>query len=480
MELQSPMNQTIRVKFIIHGIVHEEAFNGPCRWGNLENLTMEAEQKALQKAYNDFLDKIDSLTLPPVAVLLEPVTINLWVEKENPEIMLQESQLEKLDSDSKDVDLFVVLGGGAPQFTCLNIARRYKKPVAMINDGHNGWGVDMPAGLRHEGLEGYFLANWDELSRLVKALYVRKCFQNTTILMLTETNFGKQPVGVVSVLTDYAALKQRYGVSIRQIGYDEFFSEMERLSAQDETVTRAGNIIDTLIGNAEWIEMEREDIFPSIIFYLTARHFLEKYECNAFTAECFEMCSSMIPWKKRFTPCLAHSLLKDEGIPSACEADLNALLAMMIEMFTQGKAVKMGNPDLDIENDTLTITHDVSSLKMHGYENPDCVYGIKNFTSAGFGATIRYDFKRDKNAVMTVGRFDPFGEKILVTRGKLVDGEGYHEVGCSEGLVLKIDDAKGFFKAQSDFGHHLSVVFGDAIDDIRYCGKVMGFSVVEA
>jgi hypothetical protein len=36
---------------------------------------------------------------------------------------------------------------------------------------------------------------------------------------------------------------------------------------------------------------------------------MNKYECNSFTVDCFEICPIQITHNKKFVPCLAHSLL---------------------------------------------------------------------------------------------------------------------------------------------------------------------------
>ena len=108
--------------------------------------------------------------------------------------------------------------------------------------------------------------------------------------------------------------------------------------------------------------MQKEDVINSFNFYLTVLHFFNKYDCNAFGVECFELCSSMNPWNRRFTPCMTHSLLKNEGFPSACEKDLNALLSMAVMMYTSNKPAYMGNPDFELDNNIIRLHHSDSPL----------------------------------------------------------------------------------------------------------------------
>ena len=105
----------------------------------------------------------------------------------------------------------------------------------------------------------------------------------------------------------------------------------------------------------------------SIYFYLTTRSLMEKFNCNAFTSSCFELCSTQIPEKKKFVPCLTHTLLKDEGFPSSCEEDISVLLAMAILMYISKKSSYMGNPRV-VDKNTIRIIHDVPGIKMKGID----------------------------------------------------------------------------------------------------------------
>jgi L-fucose isomerase-like protein len=186
----------------------------------------------------------------------------------------------------------------------------------------------------------------------------------------------------------------------------------------------------------------------------------------------------MNPWNRRFTPCLAHALNKDNGFSSACEKDLNALMAMMIEMYLSNKAIYMGNPDVNVKNNTLSIHHSVASLKMHGLDKSNSPYEIDSFTQEGFGATLRHDFEQDEGQPVTMARFDPSATKILVTRGTIIGGDGMDGCGCAQRVNMAIPNGKEFLHQQQNFGHHLAMVFGDYVEDIDRLGELMKYETV--
>lgn len=470
----SALNTRLNVKFVINGGIHEGAWEGSCRHGSPENLSYEAEKTWLDIAFNNFKKDLSSMQFFPEMEILEPVKTFTWIEEGNPDIMYSDNQLEKLAPDDSKTDVYVIMGGGLPQYPGFRIAEQFRKPVILANTA--GWGIDMPAGIRNKGLEGYYVQNNEQLKDLLNLMFVRKAVANTKLL--TVTNFkNNMPRGVVSTLTDLNILKEKYDLDYQYVNYEEFFKEMDNVEKDSNSLITARKIGEQLLKNARNSNMTLDDIVNSIQFYQTTLRFLERYSCNAFTIECFELCSSLNPWNRRFTPCLCHAMLKDTGYPSACEGDINALLAMMVQMYVSRKAAYMGNPDIDVENNRLTVHHSVASLKMNGFEEPETSYDIVSFTESGFGVTLRHDFNENLNRVMTVGRFSPSGDKMLITKGYVIGGVSGSGCGCEQRVTLQIPDGEEFFDRQQDFGHHLSLVYGDYTRQIKNLGKMMGFEV---
>ena len=223
--------------------------------------------------------------------------------------------------------------------------------------------------------------------------------------------------------------------------------------------------------------MNLDDIEKSLDFAYASMASMEKYDCNAFTIECHELCSSLNPWNRRFTPCLNHALLKDSAFPAACEGDVNALMAMMLEMYVSGKSVYMGNPFFYREDNTLKIKHSNCGLKMNGFNEENTPYDIHSFAKSGFGATLRHDFNQNKGRTCTIARFDPSGMKVLVSRGEVISGTGREGYGCEQSVTLSVPDCYELWRSSQNYGHHFSLVYGDYTEDIRDLGDMMKFDV---
>jgi len=471
--VRSAVYTPLSVKFVQSGVIHEEAFEGSCRWGKLDSLTMATETENMKKGLENLKKEVAGFNFSPGIQMLNPVGIYLWVEKGNPEIMLKDQELFKLNEDDPKTDVYVVTGG-IPSFTCVRIAETYKKPVIFMSS--SGWGLDVPGGVRAIGYESFYVKDMTQLNDLLLVFKARKAFQYTRYLNVT--NFDVVPKGAISSANDMKFIKEQYGLDYHTVNYQEFFTDMDGLLKDKDIRQKAEKLADDLIENAGAINMSKDDVVNSFYFYLTVLHFFHKYNCNSFGIECFELCSSMNPWNRRFTPCMTHSLLKNEGFPSACEKDLSALLAMAVMMYVSHKPAYMGNPDFDLLQNIITLHHSDSPISMTGFDKPADYYEIKSFTEAGFGATLRYDYEARKGQIVTLARFHPLARKILVIPGEISGGAGMDGFGCSQRVSITVKDVRETLRNMQDFGHHLSLVYGNCVENIRDLGVLMGFEVL--
>jgi hypothetical protein len=463
------LDTKIRVKPVFAQLLHSAPYEGPCRVGRKEDLTPEAERELGKERFQAAVEALRA-NLSDDAELLEPAYLE-WRD----DFVLAESELAKLAPDVYEADLVLSLPSGLPQYPAISVANRYGKPVGTL-----GWiaSIDIIAYLRSRGKEGYAFLDYADLNRALSLFRVRKAFRHTRILVATEGN-ATVPTGVVSSIWDLEGLRARYGVDHAYVSASDIIAGMDDLS--DAERQDADALAAKLADNAQAVHMTRDDLLQSVLFYQATKKALEKYKANAFVIPCFEICAKQIMERKRVVFCLTHSLLKDQGIPSACEADANVLMAIALLMYLSQKSAYMGNSHMvDREENILGIHHDVPGLKMKGFDAPDLPYEIRNFTVGGWGATLRYDFARDRGAPVTMARFDPTGSKVLVARGEIVGSAGFDTVGCALTAHIKVRDIVDLYRKEMGFGHHLAMVYGDYVQQVRDLGEMMGFEVVES
>jgi hypothetical protein len=469
--ITSALNTRLRVHVINTAMLHSAAWEGSCRTGDLKDLTYEVDKKNMDNRLEAIKKELASLKVAPSIEFVEPISIYTWAEKGNPDIKLPQEQLELIRATDSQTDLYVV----SDPFSGWKIAETYKKPVVILQSA--GWGVDMIPAIRRMGLPSFHVMDYDELISLLNVFYARKAIQNTRIL--TVTNFpNRLPWGLISNMPDVGVLKTRYGVENNFMNYKDFFGVMDIVEKDGKVLRKAGEFADELIKKAVSNNMTREDIIKGLMFYYAAIFNMSNTNSNAFTIECFELCASQNPWNRRFTPCFTHVLLKDTGFPSTCESDYNAMMAMMVGMYISRKAVYMGNPTIDKKSSTLNLTHDVASLKMYGFDQPDSLFDIQSFAKSGFGPTLRHDFTKDIGKKVTVSVFDPSGSSILISSGEIINGGGVKGFGCIQNVDIKLPNGDEFRRVSQNFGQHITMVYGDYTQEIKDLGDIMKFEVV--
>ncbi len=142
---------------------------------------------------------------------------------------------------------------------------------------------------------------------------------------------------------------------------------------------------------------------------------MEANDCNCYAAPCGDICSTRRMNEQQVTMCLNHALNNEEGIPSACEYDLAALISMVMLQSIGRRPSYMGNtyaiprqkdgkhipfpkmPFFDkeetarqlakLENvDNLVLTfHSVPNRRWTSYDAPVRPYAIGPFTHSGWG-----------------------------------------------------------------------------------------------
>ena len=480
--MKKAIDVKINIKPIFSNRTHTAYWEGPCRVGRPEELSPEYERRTGREQCKIWYKQLCENINPEYANVLEPVYIE-FIEN----FYISDEQFDLLKKDLVDTDIFLMT------YRVPGL-ERLDKPMSMINRGPTP--IDLGAYYSSIGKEFYFGYDFEEYNQILKLLQVKKAIRNTKILVLTT---GEQsPVSVVSSNPDLYSLNKMYGIREARRSMKDVFSVMDKLKV-DETITKKA---EELIKGAKASKLTAKTMQQDILYCEAVKTMMEELGCNAFTTACMELCASRLPMQYKCTPCLTHSLLKDSGIPTACEEDINAWMAVMVFMYLSKKSVFMGNaslvkphkrPEEDLhvsrlvsgpaegfDEYTLEIRHSVPGLKMEGLNKPDMPYEIGQFTFEGWGTKIQIDMANASTKTVTIGRFSRDGKSFMITRGEIL-GCAYHSYGCSPDVYYKVEGGAYEFVhalAEQGFGHHLAVVYGDYVEEIKELGKMVGFNVV--
>ncbi len=453
--MRRAMDEKLVVLPIIGSLNHTHFWEGPCRAGHREDMTPEAEKAAFDRIFAAEQARLKDMA-PEIEVL--PAIDARYCE----DFVTPQSVFDQIDAQINRVDVLLPMGWRTPKL------ERYDKTFVVLQNGNEG--IDFSAYCRSLGREAYVCMDRKDLDALLHLLWVRKVVRSTRALVLTA---GAQPTfGIQSLIRDPEILRKRYGMEIIKMPFTSIFDYMDRIS--DEA---SEPLVNELLGGSMDTRVRLEYFPADVKYYLAARAMMERYGCNAFSTACHELCTSEIPQQRKFTPCVCHSLMKDNGIPSACEEDLNALLAMTILQAAANRPAFMGNPSFEGEQ-ILKIHHAVPALRMNGYGSEPLKYKLWAFTGQGFGGKLQVDFTENKSDYVTLARFNPAGDAVCVKVGRVLRSE-YDDVYCSPNYFIEMDDARSFMHQLAGFGHHQVLVFGDWMKEMKLLGKLMNFKVIE-
>jgi hypothetical protein len=149
--------------------------------------------------------------------------------------------------------------------------------------------------------------------------------------------------------------------------------------------------------------------------------------------------------------------------------------------FRAEQSQELDIPELGDKENVMLTFHSVPNRKMKGFDQPNETFALRAFArDAEFGATMRYDFKKDIGETITMCRFDMTCSKLFVAKGTIVGGVGYTDKNCSEGVFFTVKSDRDFFSKQVTFGNHVPLVYGDHFDSLVELGELLGLEVVTA
>lgn len=447
------MNCKLVVRPIVGCLTHSHFWEGPCRAGYAKDMTPEAEAAAADRAFREAVDMLRGAT-PEIEML--PAVDARYDET----FVVPREVYAQIEERIDEVDFFLCMNWRIPKL------ERYRKTVVILQNGNEG--IDFAAYCRSIGVEAHVCMDLRDLNDIAHALWVRKVVANTRALVLTH---GSMPTfGLQSLIRDPELIRSRYGMEIVKLPFRDIFPYMDRVSDEE-----ARPIAERILGASLETKVNKDWFINDVKYYLAARKMMDAYDCNAFTTACHELCTSEIPQNRKFTPCTCHSLMKDEGYPSGCEEDLNALLAMTVMQAAAMRPAFMGNPNMETD-ELIRLHHAVPALRMNGYDRKPLRYKLWAFTGQGFGGKLQVDFTENEEKYVTLGRFNPQADTLSLGRGEVIKSE-FEEVYCSPYYYIKMRDARAFMHQLAGFGHHQVLVFGDWSAVLERIAGVMGFKI---
>ncbi|MHA1150783.1 MAG: hypothetical protein ACTSR8_21395 [Promethearchaeota archaeon] len=274
---------------------------------------------------------------------------------------------------------------------------------------------------------------------------------------------GNRTQGMAEVNYDEFSIKEVFGARIIGFGLDtfkelanEFTNEEAMILWQDFTK----DIKNILISEHEGIKAMKN--------YLAMKSLIENGQISGVTIECYPRYMGQV--------CLGFSMLADEGIPGACESDINSLIVMYILTKLSGSPVHSIDPLFLYEEDNNLLGSHCGCGSKSLADNYNHI-SLENVRLAKEGACILFPSKTGLiTMVNLVGRKGTY-------RMAVIEAEAIETKMLFPGNPSKIKlpiDSNDFLDTIEEFGlgHHWIIAYGHYADILRRLTSLLAIDFI--
>lgn len=352
-----------------------------------------------------------------------------------------------------------------------------QRPVAVFHlpviGGHD-WCLVKPWREQGHRITSFNTTDYNDLEEAARLLRVIPLLRHSRVL-------ASPPFKGTPSSHDPAAVKERLGVEMVQIAdgrYDAVMATVDSNAAEkraEEWIREAEQIV----------EPAREDVVKAARASFTLEKLLEE---NRACGLCVGTCMGWLP---RGFPCLGFMRLNDNGIPAACDGDMDCLLTMLIMQHALNQPGFLGNAgSVDVSKNQFYLSHCSAPRKMEGPQSPAAPYWLRRHAEVRGGAVPEVHYRPGQTVTFTKL---VHLKTLLVFKGKTVEAPRVpkgQERGCRTEMVAEVSNAEKLLDnwgggalgdSASDYyaSLHRVAYYGDHVRRIRHLGRLLGLEVVE-
>jgi L-fucose isomerase-like protein len=284
---------------------------------------------------------------------------------------------------------------------------------------------------------------------------------------------GEHPNGMDTCRLDEPGLKQAFGLTIQRIGLEELFQRARQVP-QDRLAALRANL-DRVLDNLA--ELQQAPLQGTLSVYSALQELAHEQRLDGLAVRC---------WPEFFTQlgcaaCGAMSMLSDgfggaSPLPCSCEADINGTVTqLMLHWLAGTPAFGTDMVGADFEKDQLALWH--CGLAPFSMADPAMQWHGGNHSNRGVPLVMDFPLKP---GVITIARLSQAsGElRLVVTRGEILAAPKPFSGTC--GVARLERPARDFIDLLMREGleHHVSLVYGDVLAEIKAFAALSGLPVL--
>jgi hypothetical protein len=344
-----------------------------------------------------------------------------------------------------------------------------KRPLAVFSAPASGHDWMYPFRWRKEGHPVTLMTSSDytELERAATVLRTVPLMRHSRILVF-------EPLRGTAAACAPDKVKSRLGVDlvlVQQQRFDEMLEQVDAGAAQKETE-------EWISGAEKIVEPSRNDVQKAAKVSVALQRLLQEEKAQGLAV------GTCMGWLARGFPCLGFTKLRDIGIPSSCEGDMDSLLTMLLFQHAFGIPGFQGNATFDTSRNALWTAHCVGPLKMDGPSGPSAPYLLRSHSEIGDGVVpeIRYRIGQKITRTKLVNL-----DSLLISTGTICEVPKQSIRACRTQIVTEVTDAAkmvrnwggGVLEGDMMTLLHRVVFYGDLLQSTRALADVMNIRVIE-
>lgn len=319
--------------------------------------------------------------------------------------------------------------------------------------------------------------NYEELAKILRAFFGVHALKKSRILYIGT------PYGWQGRFNELRAVNKKIGIDIIFLDHNRAYEEAQEYLATDKAHIEISEIVHRLKERSIKLELDEEGIVKGVKLFVGLKYLAEKYKANVITISLeFSIpepvmgalpsttaygCMAYGASKWGATPCLAFSLLDDEGLLGVCEGDMTNLVAKTLLRYISNKPVAFANPSIPAKGTEAVFAHCTAPTKMLGFKNKAFKYILTTHFETNSPAAIKVLFEPGHHITLLNLSFNL--DHAIIARGEVLGYTDYPI--CRSQIRVKFKDTKELYENAKGF--HWSYVYGDYVDELKYALKLL-------
>jgi L-fucose isomerase-like protein len=276
---------------------------------------------------------------------------------------------------------------------------------------------------------------------------------------------GSPCPGMVDVAADEGVLEKVLGATAIHIGLDALL-EAAQAASPGEAAAAAERLISQTGGTRDIGEQALAD---NLRLYVGIRELVRRNQLDAYSVRCWPELRDL----HKITPCAAHALMSQDGIPNTCEVDLPALITTYILNRLAG------TPAFNFDITAYLAEEGAVQFAHCGAADPSLAGDPKRalvrvHMRTGTGATVEFPFQEGTATLAKLLRPRDGKLRLFVARCRVIpSGDG---VRGSVATVRPEPTAAAFLDTmmREAVEHHVALVYGDWTAELAHFCEFTG------